>query len=496
MGESSPAVPKVQRKSLLVSNLATLLLLAVFLGLVFGVDALLKPVFSPVGLIITGILLALVPAVLWIGFFYRQDRREPEPKGMVLQVFVMGALLAAAIGIPLIDNLFQVGNWIYDSLLANILGGILIFGFTQEFLKYAAVRYSVYATEEFDERTDGIVYATAAGLGYATILSVMFVVNSGGVDLGMAAIRIVLTALAQASFAGISGYFLASEKLDKRPAWWMPLGLVIAAVLNGLFFFLVGMLNRTTIRTGGGFVNPWWGLILAAALAVGITAVLTWLIQRDQARQEGAGAVGDTSGKLSTLPRTAGISALVVLALVALALIGGGLLKGSVEGAVTHVENLGVSADYPARWQINTGAVTQIGSGSDTTASASIYVFSGSDPFDNYQKYEVSLLPGGSEAAYEELAFTRNLQRAQQLTSYSIVDQFAVQFNGENAYEVHFAYVDTGGLHTVPVVIEGLDYYFLKGDKTLLVTLEERSELFDQAQPRFFQFMQSVRWTP
>lgn len=497
MNESLPVVPAGQRRSLLVSNLATLVLLAVFLALVFVVDGLLKPVFSPLGLLITGIILALVPAALWIGFFYRQDRREPEPKGMVLQVFVVGGLLAAAVGIPLVDELFQVSNWIYNSVAANLLGGILVFGFTQEFLKYAAVRFSVYGTDEYDERTDGIIYATAAGLGYATVLSVVFIVNSGGVDLGMGAIRVVLTALAQASFAGISGYFLASEKLDRRPAWWMPLGIAIAAVLNGVFFYLWGTLTRSSISAAGGFVNPWWGLILAAVLAVGITAALTWLIQRDQTRHpKVAAAGGDTSGKLSALPRSAGVSALLALALVVLALIGGGLLKGGIEGQVRVAEYLGVYAEFPARWLVEEGKAMQVVVGENATPINTGMVLRGSDPFDRTLRYTITILPGGPEAQYSDLALTRNWQHTQSLNTFRLLSQFPVQYQNQDAYEVHFAYVVPGGATEIPVVVEGLDYYFRAGDRTLVITLEERSEQFAAAQPRFFQFMQSVKLTP
>jgi len=168
-------------------------------------------------LILLGVLLAIVPALIWLVFFYLQDLLEPEPKANVLGVFFIGALLAGAIGIPLIRNVYEVQNWIGYSFLVNLLGSILVIGFTQEFLKYAAVRYSVYMLPEFDERMDGILYGTASGLGFATMLNITYIMDSGGVDLGVGIIRIVVTALAQASFAGISGYFLARAKFEDEP---------------------------------------------------------------------------------------------------------------------------------------------------------------------------------------------------------------------------------------------------------------------------------------
>src|SRR5690606_5723610 len=118
--------------------------------------------------------------------------------------------------------LFDVPGWLSGSpAWAQLLGGFLIVGMTQEFLKYAAVRFSVYDAADFNEAIDGIIYTTAVAIGYALVLNIDFVVSSGGVDLGSGAIRMVLTTLAQASFAGVSGYFLGRMKFEKRPLWWM-----------------------------------------------------------------------------------------------------------------------------------------------------------------------------------------------------------------------------------------------------------------------------------
>lgn len=263
------------------SNLGLILALVVFVGLVYAVDSFVQPAFTPSTLLLTGVLLAIVPAIIWLGVFYQQDRLEPEPKGFVLGVFVLGALLAAAVGIPLTENVFRVSDWLYSDTLTTILGGILVVGFSQEFLKYAAVRYSMYNSAEFDEATDGIVYATAAGLGYATVLNVMFVVQNGGVDLGLGIIRMAVVALAQAGFAGITGYFLGRAKFEHEPIWWMPLGITLAAVANGLFNWVRGEVTRGGVSLSGGAANPWSGLILAAVVAFVCLGAVSWLIHRN-----------------------------------------------------------------------------------------------------------------------------------------------------------------------------------------------------------------------
>ena len=279
------------RRGLWWASLAGLAAIIVFVGLVALIVSLTEPHLQGAALVVVGFVLALVPALLWLALFYVQDVREPEPKRVVLAVFVLGALLAQAVGVPLIEGVFRVRRWLPAGVLYNVLGSILVVGFIQQFLIYAAVRYSVFNAAEFDERVDGVIYTTAAALGYATLLNTRFVVQSGGVDLVAGVIRIAVTAMALASFGGLMGYFLGRCKFEDEPVWWMPAGLVLAAVLNGLFNYARGEITTTSVQLQGGGYNPWPGLILAAAVALVTFAILFWLIhrlQRESLQAQGA----------------------------------------------------------------------------------------------------------------------------------------------------------------------------------------------------------------
>jgi RsiW-degrading membrane proteinase PrsW (M82 family) len=270
-----------ERKHVWRNEFLLIISLIVFVGVVYALDAALKPVFTASSLLLSGIFLALVPAAIWLVFFYLQDRIEPEPKGYVAGVFLLGGLLAAAIGVPLVENVFRVSHWIHTNTLATILGGILVVGFTQEFLKYAAVRYSIYHSDEFDEPTDGVIYATAAGLGYASVLNIQFVVSNGGVDLGTGVITMAVVALAQASFSGITGYFLGRAKFESEQIWWMPLGITLAAIFNGLFNWMRGLVVQTNVSLSGASTNIWPGLLLAAFVAFISSGIVLWLVRRN-----------------------------------------------------------------------------------------------------------------------------------------------------------------------------------------------------------------------
>lgn len=234
------------------------------------------PTLSGGGLLIAGVILTLIPAALWLVIFYLQDRLEPEPKSYIGAIFLLGMLLAQGAALPLIRDLFRVQDWLdSNGVSVQILGEILVIGFIQEYLKYAGIRFTIFRSPEFDERVDGIIYGAVIGLGFATALNLNYILAAGGAQLGIGAVRVTIQALAQASFAGVSGYFLGRAKFEEMPVWWLPVGVTLAAGLNGLVAYFL-----QEVSTQGLAFTPTNGLILAAVVAGATFVLLFTLIRR------------------------------------------------------------------------------------------------------------------------------------------------------------------------------------------------------------------------
>lgn len=264
------------RTSFWRSGLISLAGLALFVALMGLIP---QPRLEGVPLLALGILLALAPAALWLLFFYQQDRKEPEPKRVVLRVFLFGAVMASGAGLRLVGDLFRVGEWLQVNPWLRLGGLILLVGFTQEYLKYFTVRYTVFPTADFGDRVDGIIYGVAAGLGYATALNVEYVLANQGVVLFVGGLRMVDTALAQAGFGAITGYFLAGAKHGRRPIWWVPVGLTSAAILNGLVAFL-----RREVTVQGFAYRPLNAVLLAIVFMTVTLTILFVIIRRAEWR--------------------------------------------------------------------------------------------------------------------------------------------------------------------------------------------------------------------
>jgi hypothetical protein len=178
------------RRGIWFSTLVGIVALLGFVGLVSLVANVTRPTLAGIPLVLVGLVLALVPAMIWLGVFYQQDRLEAEPKCYVLGIFVLGAILAQGVGIPVVHDLFRVGDWLNaGGTIINVLGAILVVGFVQEYLKYAGVRFTIFCSSEFDGRVDGIIYGAAIGLGFATMLNIQYVVGHGGVQRGVGSFR-------------------------------------------------------------------------------------------------------------------------------------------------------------------------------------------------------------------------------------------------------------------------------------------------------------------
>ncbi len=279
-----------RRAGILRSQIFLLLGLPLYVGVVWAMQRVLGIGAQPVGWL-PALVLVLVPSVLWLVYFYLQDRYEPEPTHYVVFTFLLGALVAAPLAGWLIDGVFTLDRWATLERFsgAHVAAAFLVVGISQELSKYLVVRYTVYLSDEFDEPVDGIVYCTAAGIGFATALNFKFVVS--GVLPTVGAIDATITTLSHACFSGAVGYALGQAKFREGGGQGiLVLGLLVAVALNGAFYLL-----QPVIRSGFD-LSPWRSLALGAGFAAMVFGGITWLVRRSLAQSATAEATTKGEG--------------------------------------------------------------------------------------------------------------------------------------------------------------------------------------------------------
>lgn len=226
--------------------------------------------------------LALGPGLFWLWFFYRKDHLHPEPRALVAHAFLFGmlAVIPAAIIEAVADAIIPFTH--ARNILTLFIGTIFVVGPTEELLKYAVVRWRIYSRPEFDEPVDGVVYAAAAALGFATLENVFYALSFG---VGVMLVRGPVSTLAHVLFAAPWGYALglAKQVPPAEGAARIRTGLIVAMLGHGAFdFFLY------TGQTGS-----YWALLVPLAF------VLIYLMWR--------GTMKDISDALRWRPNPPGV---------------------------------------------------------------------------------------------------------------------------------------------------------------------------------------------
>jgi RsiW-degrading membrane proteinase PrsW (M82 family) len=181
-------------------------------------------------------LIAVVPGLLWLYYFYKKDRYEPEPLAWILVVFTLGALDTIPVGI------FE---GILEAATGSILAAILIAPACEELAKYWVVKKSVYGSREFNEPVDGIIYAAAAGLGFATLENILYVFSAYDESLLLAietgVLRGLLSVPGHVLFSAMWGVALGMAKFMPGDSGKMLIwkGIFFSMLAHALFNYLI-----------------------------------------------------------------------------------------------------------------------------------------------------------------------------------------------------------------------------------------------------------------
>ncbi len=193
------------------------------------------------------VILAIAPVAFLLWYIWKKDSYEPEPLHLVAWVFFLGALAVIPAGI--VELLFPDGV-ITSAFVAPVV---------EETSKFLVVFLAVYRHPEFDEPKDGIVYAAAAGLGFAMIENILYVLE-GGIAVGI--IRAIASVPGHVVFSCIWGFALGTAKFrpgSERTGIILS-GLFGAMLLHGIFNFSLEVLDVAGLLLIIVVIIPlgWW----------------------------------------------------------------------------------------------------------------------------------------------------------------------------------------------------------------------------------------------
>ncbi|MBC8477172.1 MAG: PrsW family intramembrane metalloprotease [Dehalococcoidia bacterium] len=190
------------------------------------------------------LVIAFAPGVFWLWMVYRRDRYRPEPRALVVRTFIWGMVVSIPVALlefglifivdPDVINFPEVGQL---SLGTAAYISFVVAGVTEELGKYLVVRRTVYRSPYFDEPMDGLVYASASALGFASLENLGYLLTYGWEVILM---RGPFSTLAHVLFSAMWGYPLGVSKVRQRGMRaGTLLGLLCSMAAHGLFNFLI-----------------------------------------------------------------------------------------------------------------------------------------------------------------------------------------------------------------------------------------------------------------
>ncbi len=178
-------------------------------------------------------LVSIFPGVLWVWYFYKKDKYDPEPRKLIVRDFIWGMIIVLPVSV--LEAPFSNLLTSQTPLFVLFFATIFIVGLLEEGAKSYLVYVFHYRHPEFDEPLDGIIYGVTVGLGFAAFENLVYTMLYG-YQVGL--VRAILTSLAHASFTGIFGYFIARAKMKSKKRLVI-YGYFLVSLIHGLYDFLI-----------------------------------------------------------------------------------------------------------------------------------------------------------------------------------------------------------------------------------------------------------------
>lgn len=237
---------------------------------------------------LVGIALAggLIPALVWLLFWLREDRVSPEPKGLIAISFFAG-MAAIFVALPLeklvvttLPMLMDVVTFIAVKFTLTIPNDetiqLILWATIEELAKYATVLFIAFQSRHFDEPIDAVIYMITAALGFAAMENTMYLLKdlsqvsiaTAILDSNLRFVGATILHTVSSAFVGIA---IAFSFYGRR--FWKVLavfyGLMGASLLHAHFNLSIMSANGT-ISTLAIFARYWVAII-------GIIIIFKWI---------------------------------------------------------------------------------------------------------------------------------------------------------------------------------------------------------------------------
>src|SRR3989344_2738113 len=194
----------------------------------------------------------ILPSLTWLFYYLRKDL-HPEPKKMIIKIFLWGAAITVPVFFTQIGLSALLDKTNFNPILTSLIYWFLIISFTEEIFKYLVVKLKAINSPHLDEPTDIVIYMIVAALGFAAVENILYLFSP--VDqlslnaivsktLLISFIRFIGATFLHTLASAVIGYSLAISYCDeKNRTLEIISGVAMAVLLHGLYNFSIMTLD-------------------------------------------------------------------------------------------------------------------------------------------------------------------------------------------------------------------------------------------------------------
>ncbi|HLP43824.1 MAG TPA: PrsW family glutamic-type intramembrane protease [Candidatus Nanoarchaeia archaeon] len=177
----------------------------------------------------------LLPAILWLWFWLKEDSAHPEPRSLIVVTFIAG-VFSVVLTLPiqkLAFNLFDPSTTFFVFILALI----------EEVMKFLAAYIIAFRSKAFDEPIDAVIFMVTAALGFTALENALFMfgtlIQTGNIleTVATGNLRFIGASLLHTMASAVVGLCMALSfyKTKQERTFMLIVGIFIATLLHTLF---------------------------------------------------------------------------------------------------------------------------------------------------------------------------------------------------------------------------------------------------------------------
>lgn len=204
----------------------------------------------------------ILPALLWLWFWLREDNLHPEPRSLITASFIGGMIVVIVAAV--------LEKYVHD-IVSDETYRYIAWAAIEEICKFVAVAIIALPSKNMDEPIDAMIYCITVALGFAALENTLFILSplhSGDIAKGIITgnMRFIGATLVHTVCSAMIGFMIGISYYKNSFLKTISLitGVILAITLHA--GFNLSIINETVTNTLKVFSWVWVAVVILIIL--------------------------------------------------------------------------------------------------------------------------------------------------------------------------------------------------------------------------------------